>query len=66
MYLLVGVDNLLEVDSSAVYLLLEHREHPLQTYISMFVSLLVHELAHSGGLAGSMITASLDLSSTTR
>lgn len=66
MCLLVGIDNLLEVDGSAVYLLLEHRKHPSKPYISMFISLLVQELAHSGGLAGSMITASLDLSSTTR
>jgi hypothetical protein len=62
---LVSVDDVDEVDSSAVHLLLEHRKHPFRS--CQFPRIAVTETAtHSEGFAGSMITASLDLSSTTR
>jgi hypothetical protein len=62
----VSVDDVNEVDSSTVYLLLEHRKHSFRPHVSSFVSPLLRHPTHSEGFAGSMITASLDLSSTTR
>jgi len=63
--LLVSVDDVLEVDISTIHLLLEHRKYSFQPYQHV-ISPSPKRPTHSDGFAGSMITASLDLSSTTR
>lgn len=65
--LLVSVDDGCEVDLSALDGPLQHRRDPIGVESAVRSTLLnVHQDAHSGGLAGSMMTASLVFSSVTR
>lgn len=59
------VDNRCKVDSAGVNMLPQDRCHSVISLSLMVVSRL-ENVPHSEGFAGSMMTASFDLSSTTR